>query len=359
MVNMDVVHCEQVESLASVLDHHRAFWERRAVARPLVLALPCRTWLPRPYPLRGGGEAHDSRRILPEELDIERLLGVGDPLSPALAGDLVNSAGCPYPAAWLEAVAGCPIYASAFGCVARPAVSSLEEALDRFTVEKCLRSPWLEVMDALLRRAHEYAGGRLAVQQCHLRGVIDLLAACLGEELLCTSVLDAPEELALLAARMTELHRAVARWEQERRTPWHGGSVSCWKLFAPGPVLDYQIDASSLFSAETYREHFLRYDRRILQDFPFTLIHLHSVGLQHLETVLDLPVGTVEISLDREAVPWDRAALLNRCRRVQERGKSLLISGELSPEDFRVFATELDPAGLAIEYWEKSETNGE
>ncbi|MHB0937073.1 MAG: hypothetical protein ACYDCO_03685 [Armatimonadota bacterium] len=345
-------------NLPSNLQRHRAFWERRVVDRPLVLGMPCRTWMPRPYPLRGGGEAHDARRILPEEMDIDRLAGVGAPLPSVLDGDLVNAAGCRYPAAWLEAVAGCPIFASAYGCVAKPAVDSLAEALDRFSVADCLQSPWLEIMDALLRHAHEYTGGQLAVQQCHLRGVIDLLAAYLGEELLCTSVVDAPEELAALAERMTELHLALARWEHARRASWHDGWVSCWKLYAPGPVLDYQIDASSLFSAGIYREHFMRYDRQVLQAFPFTLIHLHSVGLQHLDTVLELEaLGTVEISLDREAMPWDREAMLRRCRRVQERGKSLLISGEMSPEDFRIFTTGLDPAGLAIECWENSIIN--
>lgn len=348
-----------VTNLQSILQRHHAFWERRAVDRPLVLALPERRWSPRPYPLRGGGKTHDARRILPEEMDIDRLAGVGEPACPIFDGDLVNSAGCSYPAAWLEAVAGCPIYASAYGCVAKPAVASLAEALDRFAVADCLRSSWLAVMDALLRRAHEGAGGRLAVQQCHLRGVIDLLAAYLGEELLCTSVIDAPEELAVLAEQMTELHLALARWEHARRIPWYGGSVSCWKLYAPGPVLDYQIDASSLFSPAVYREHFLEYDRRVVQAFPYTLIHLHSVGLQHLDTVLDLEaLGAVEISLDREAMPWDREAMLHRCRRVQERGKSLLISGELSQEDFRILTKELGPAGLAVEYWEKSSTTG-
>lgn len=327
--------------------------------RPLVLAQPERRWAPRPYPLHGGGEAHDARRILPAEMDIDRLAGIGAPPPAVLDGDLVNSVGCTYPAAWLEAVAGCPIYASAYGCVAKPAAGSLEEALDRFAVAECLRSPWLGVMDVLLRSAHEYASGRLAVQQCHLRGVIDLLAAYLGEELLCTAVIDAPEELAMLAERMTELHLALARWEHARRVPWHEGSVSCWKLYAPGPVLDYQIDASSLFSAAVYREHFLAYDRRIVQAFPYTLIHLHSVGLQHLDAVLDLEaLGTVEISLDREAALWDRDTMLRRCRQVQQRGKSLLIYGELSPEDSQVLTAGLDPAGLAIEYWEQSLITG-
>jgi len=32
-------------------------------------------------------------------------------------------------------------------------------------------------------------------------------------------------------------------------------------------------------------------------------------------------------------------------------GKSLLISGELSAEDFNAFIGKLDHAGLAIEYW--------
>jgi hypothetical protein len=233
-------------------------------------------------------------------------------------------------------------------------VESLDDALERFSVEECLHSPWLPVMEALLSKLHERAGTQLAVQQLHFRGIIDLLAAYLGEELLCMAALDEPEKLCQLAERMTELHIAVARWEAAQRPSWQEGSVSCWKLYAPGPLLDYQIDASSLFAADTYRELFSPFDRTILQQFPHTLIHLHSVGLQHLDTVLDLPAACVEINLDREAVPWDRAAAVHACRRIQQAGKALLINGELSLEDLQVFTASLDPAGLAIDCWHES-----
>lgn len=338
---------------ADILSRHRAFWQRQAVDWPLILAQPRRIWAPKPYPLLDG-DIIESRCILPDNLDLDRMANLGQPLPTMTAGDLMNSVGCSYPAAWLEAVAGCPIYASAYGCVARPAVGSLEEALERFSVPECLQSPWLQAIAALLKRLRERAGTLLAVQQLHFRGVIDILAAYLGEELLCMAALDEPDGLVELARRMTELHLAVARWEAAQRPAWQGGAVSCWRMYAPGPLLDYQIDASSLFSVDTYRQLFAPFDRAVLREFPYSLIHLHSVGLQHLDTVLDLPVTCVEINLDREAMPWDRKAMLQTCRQVQESGKALLINGELSIEDLQVFTESLDPAGLAIDCWHET-----
>jgi hypothetical protein len=51
-----------------------------------------------------------------------------------------------------------------------------------------------------------------------------------------------------------------------------------------------------------------------------------------------------------------RITLLAACRRIQERDKPLLIVSELSNDEYREFSSALDPAGLAIQYWERSVT---
>ena len=179
-----------------------------------------------------------------------------------------------------------------------------------------------------------------------------MLAAYLGEERLCTLVYDMPRDLERLADRFADLYIGIAERDLQQRRPWKGGYVSSWGVYAPGPLLDYQIDASSLFSLETYQRHFAVFDAKVLSKFPYTLIHLHNCGLHILEAVLAMKgVHAVEISLDREAVTWKPEAILNRCRLIQEHGKALLLSGELAPAERDEFLRTLRPGGLAIFYW--------
>ena len=340
------------EQLQQILARHEAFWKRDPVEAPLVAHVPTRVWEPKPYPLQGGRLAMEVEPLLPEDLDLERLVGDEQRDQELLIGDLLTSVGPLYPQAWLEALIGCPIRVSPYGCVSVPTGEEVVQASQAFSVDQALASDWAKQMDRVLLRAVGLAQGRQPVRHLHLRGIIDMLAAYMGEEALCLAVFDHPGAVAQLASRFAELHVAVARRELEMISPWQGGSVSSWNLYAPGPLLDYQIDASSLFSAQTYGEHFFDIDRRVLASFPYSLIHLHACGLHQLDVVLDIPeLGAIEISLDRETAVWRQEHVLACCKRIQDRGKSLLLSGELTGDEFGAFTGALDPSGLACYYW--------
>jgi hypothetical protein len=340
---------------ASLLDRHIAFWARTPVDRPLIARLPARTWEPKPYPVGGDRTLYDPTPLGPADVDVDRLLGLDKPLPQYVTEDFYHSVGCAYPQAWMEAVAGCTILASAFGVVARPAATDVPEAARSFSTAKALESDWLRVMAAVQHRAGEAAAAdSRAVQQLHLRGVIDVLAALLGEERLCQAVYDWPQEIERLAEKLTGLHIAVARKDLAARQPWHGGCISCWRVYAPGPLLDYQIDASSLFSPRMYARHFLAFDRSVLGSFPYSVLHLHACGLQHLNTLLSVAeVQAIEINLDRDSGAWHKVHILTACRSVQERGKSLIVYGELDDRELDEFREALSPCGLAIVAFDK------
>ncbi len=335
------------KELSALLERHSAFWSRAAVDRPLYAVLPERVWKGKPYPVRGGRELHDPTPISPDDIDIRRLLGLDRPLPEITTADLINSVGCVYPQAWMEAIIGCPIVASAFGCVGRAVASSAPEALASFCLEEAARSAWLPVIDRLIATACDAAGGSLAVQQLHLRGVVDMLAAYLGEEALCLAVHDAPAELEALAGLFAEVHIQAAKRVQGR-PPWRAGYVSSWRLYAPGPLLDYQIDATNLISPSVYARHFLKADRRVISQFSHVLLHMHACGLHQLDNVLSIAeVGCVQISTDRETGVWDPELILSASKRVQESEKSLLLCGEFSAKEYEPFRA-LSPRGLAI-----------
>jgi hypothetical protein len=218
--------------------------------------------------------------------------------------------------------------------------------------ERARQSRWLEAMDQVLQESVAVAGSAYPVRQLHLRGVVDMLAAYLGEEHLCISLYDTPEHLACLATDFADLYLETANRGVRSRPSWQGGYVSSWGLYAPGPLLDYQIDASCLFSREMYEKHFAEFDARILSEFPYTVIHLHACGLHLIEAVLNVRgIRAIQINLDRETGSWGKERLFSVCHRVQACGKSLLLSGELDETELAELLQRLDPGGLAIFYW--------
>ena len=97
-------------------------------------------------------------------------------------------------------------------------------------------------------------------------------------------------------------------------------------------------------------------DEKVLSEFSYALIHLHSCGLHIVPAVLDLPGNyAVEISLDRESSSWDKEVVLEACDLIQHQGKSLLISGELDQDELDEFLGRLKSGGLAIFYWKPLE----
>ena len=338
---------EQQEQL---VERHKRFWAH-TLDEPLVGRRDTVVWKPRPYPLRDR-QVVDPTAIQPEDLDIERFIGLRGGEDHWRLGDLICSAGCAYPQAWMGSLVGCRILVSAFGCVAKPTGADLPTICREFTVEAAMASPWAELMDGVLLRADECFGGRCPVRQHHMRGVIDMLAACLGEEQLCMAPYDHPEELAQLAARFAELYVATAKRGIRRRRLWNDGHVSAWRIYLPGPAVDYQIDASSLLAPQTYREHFLAHDRAVLREFPYSFIHLHACGLHILDVVLEIDeLKAVQIQLDRETGVWEKGRILDCCRRVQERRKGLIVCGMLTESELEEFKSALRPDALALYYW--------
>lgn len=338
---------------AGLLERHRAFWERASVERPLIGKEPPRQWTKRPYPVKGRGCVEDPTPILSRDVDVERLIGADDADRELLLGDLILPAGCLYPEAWMGSLIGCPIRASAYGCVARPAQVGLAAASTGFSVETALWSDWAAVMDCVLRTAADLFGERLPVRQLHQRGVIDMLAAFLGEVELCTAASDRADELRQLADQFADLYTAVVRRGLALRPVWRDGYVSVWNVYAPGPIVDYQVDASSLFSPRMYEELFLVHDRKVLREFPYSVIHLHACGLHILDGLLKMDeLSAVQIQLDRETGVWEKEGMLACCRRVQEASKCLIINGELAENELAEFLSALSPNGLAVRYWE-------
>ncbi len=340
------------ENLRALIARHAAFWRREPSDRPLLHVCPGpMVWKPRPWPIAGCRWAAEPLRIEPTDVDLDRMVTVqgGGELT---RGDLFNTVAPAYPQAWMGALIGCPVFVSSHGCVARPTGEDLDTVLARFNVEEALASPWLAVMDRMLARAAEISGGRFAVEQLHLRGVVDMLAAILGEVEFCVLLMDRPDDMRELADRFADLIIAVARRGIDLRGPWNGGYLTRWSIFAPGPMHDYQVDASTILSPKLYESVLLEFDRKVLSAFEYSLAHLHAGGLHIVEPMSRIPeLDAFEINLDRETGVWEKERMLEISKAIQSAGKGLLLWGEFTQEELDEFQEALDPAGLAILCW--------
>lgn len=341
----------KINELKQLLDRHAAFW-RCENNEPLLHKIDFSGYSEKPYPLKGGRGAVNPVPITAADIDSKRLLGLNKELPNPVIGEKVNAVGPVYSEAWMESLIGCSIFASAYGCTAKPCRNDSAEAVQRFSADAALASEWSQKMDEILAVAAAAAGDRIGVRQLHLRGIIDMLAAYFGEERLCLNLYDCGKSLKQLSEKFTDLYCKVAQRGLTYRKPWQGGFVSSWGLFAPGKLLDYQVDASNMLSSQMYERYFLKFDERIMDAFDYSLVHIHASGIHILEAILKLDrLRTIEISLDRETGRTDISAILKAAKSIQDHGKALLIYGELSESEFMMFTRMLSPKGLAVFYW--------
>jgi hypothetical protein len=342
-----------------LLNKHAAFW-RCENNEPLLHKIDFTGFKMKPYPIMSGQYLVNPTPIIASDIDVDRLLGLDKRLRKPVVGEMVNAIGPVYSEAWMESLIGCPILASAHSCTAKPCAIECEHAASQFSVDAAFNSDWSKAMDAVLTRAGSAAGDRMGVRQLHLRGIIDMLAAYLGEEQLCFSMYDCGKALKDLSEKFADLYIKVARRGLDLRRSWQGGFVSSWGLFAPGQLLDYQVDASNMLPVQIYEQYFLKLDEKIINDFEYSLVHVHTCGIHIVESLLKLDhLKAIEISLDRETGRTDISAIINAAKCIQDHGKALLIYGELNQKELTMFIRRLNQNGLAIFYWHPNKTTEE
>jgi hypothetical protein len=175
-----------------------------------------------------------------------------------------------------------------------------------------------------------------------MRGISDLLASLVGANTFYVSLYDQQEAVIEVAAQLADLWIEVVRGQYNEIPAFEGGYANAG-IWLPGPCPVYQDDASALISAKSYEAVIGPHARRILEAFPYPIMHLHSVGLQIIPSILSAAVPViVEVNIDPAGPPLEK--LLPIFRQIQAQAP-LEIFG--SPEVIRACLEALDPTGLA------------
>ena len=135
-----------------------------------------------------------------------------------------------------------------------------------------------------------------------------------------------------------------ATWE---RVPlfcdgWFDAQYSLW---APGPIIRMQEDASAVYSPRLCRQLLQPVDRMMARRFAGNFMHLHSTSMFLLDAILEVEeIRCFEINNDAVGPPV--AKMVPYFRKVQDAGRPLLIRGSVTPGELRLLVDSLDPRGL-------------
>ncbi len=103
-----------------------------------------------------------------------------------------------------------------------------------------------------------------------------------------------------------------------------------------------------MFSLKAYREFFQECDRRIVAGFEYSIMHTHSANAKLVTGLLEIPeLAAIQVLLDPTGPSV--AQMLPLFERVQDSGKALLITHELSDDALTPLLSKLSPRGLALE----------
>lgn len=201
------------------------------------------------------------------------------------------------------------------------------------------------------------ARGRFYVGQLILRGPLDTLSALLTIPEMVYAIVDRPEWIIERLDRLSAGFVRLVSRHQETGSAFSGGAAfGFYHLWAPGPVVWLQQDASSFLSPEIYRNFQSANDRMILGSQPFSLFHLHPASFFIVDELLAMDALDV-IQVNRDVNGPSVETMLPVLRHILET-KRLLLWGEFTEDEVRRLLYELPCRGLALQLFVRTPEQG-
>ena len=329
------------------IERYKAFWRRADVSRPLV-GFTMRGWFPlEEYAATRAWPVNDyltPDMVVPEAFleDEERLLKEGEILDDdIIRGDMPAAAAIP----WLSGMLGSRLRILPGNVLGEDRSANWEE-MEALRLDP--ENPWFKKYVEFAEALARHSRGRYPVSHGALVGPCDILGELRGHT---QSILDIMEEPDLTMRALWKAARIFDEVTTEiwKRLPlWHGGYFDgMYQLWAPGPIIRMQEDASGLYSPSLYRKFLQPLDRYLAGRYANSFIHLHSTSMFILDAFLEIEdLRCLEINNDAIGPPL--AEMLPYFRMVQEARRSVLIRGSLTPDDARMLMDSLDTRGLYL-----------
>jgi len=345
--------------LNKIIDRHKSFTELAPVDRPLY----CVNVIGRGYAAvydATFGAIPKNREVRPEDIDINSYI---KDTANFISWHEQAGADMFYPVVpfsyipWMEAVAGCPIYAGKDSFYAEPFLKSADDIPDSIDLSE--KNAWfaklLEMSQALVSSFGEvYPMG----SSTHLRGPADMMAAAIGQKQFPLELYDNPDKLKKLGKVCTRAFIEVARALNAiaAKAKFGGFIVNNFGIYTEEVCQYFQDDAVAFLSPKFYREFILEDHRTIDASFGQTLYHIHPISLFVAgELVSFANLKIIEINREPLAIGPSLEEMLPVFKKIQDSGKALVInftdidfSPELIEKEVRLACDNLAYEGLCI-----------
>jgi len=283
------------------------------------------------------------------DLDVSEYLADYDTFlerSAAIPDNLIKGV-APVPAIpWMEAILGCRIRRNRESVWADSLRLSWEE-IARLKPET--DNQWLAVYSRFVKGLADHANGSYPVGLPILRGVSDLLGALRGHTESIFDCIEYPDSARAACGTCADALIAVVKLHHAAAGSFHGGYfIEQYAVWAPGPIVRLQEDASAVFSPTLFSDIVLEQDQRIAQAFPYSLIHLHSSSLFLLNELLSIPELDL-FEVNKDIVEMQLPEMIPYLKKIQNTGRLLYLRGPLTREDFSLVHRELAPEGLIVQ----------
>jgi len=332
----------------SKIEGYRTFWRRGEASRPLV-GFSFKSWFPlQEYAASAAWQEHDHltpEMVVPEAFleDQERLLREGE----IIEDDILRGASPSQAVPWLDGMLGCDLRILPGSILGEERTLPWETLWDlRVEPEDPWVATYLRFIDVLVERS----AGRFPVSHGTLHGPSDMAASLRGHGQSVLDLLYEPQHAKRLLQQMAELFRQITVAAWERIPLWHGGYFDAqYQLWAPGPIIRMQEDASGLYSPGLYRRFLQPVDRWLAAQFPCAFMHLHSTSMFLLDAFLEIEeLRCLEVNYELASGGPDVHGMLPYWQRIQQADRSLLIRGSFTPDEARELVDGLDPRGLYL-----------
>lgn len=303
------------------------------------------------YPLRrypASAALPEGRALRPEDFEVEAYLDDHDALFEAheeCGGDFIWSADAFWGIQWIECLCGLEMVCNhASGNLHFNRTNAFRGAED--IPEFDPKSGWARLAVEFLRKGAARAAGRYPLGTTRMRGISDMLSALYGPEDFIYALIDQPEAVREVCARLTDLYIAFAKLQLANIPAFHGGIGSFYySNWAPAGTVWHQEDAAVMLSPTLYREHIREWDAKIVGSFDHNIMHLHSVGFRPLDDYLAMSFTAIEMHIESGG---PSAEELFETHQKILRETPLLIWGDLTEADFEWIFSRLPPQGLAV-----------
>ena len=349
---------QQLEHPQELLERHLAFWQRQIVEKPLIRvdAIPVRIDFPAVEAIYG---SEAGRAISPEEADVDRYLAAVDweflvePGNAELFDVLPPYVRIP----WLEAIGSCRV-------IPQPSSDSIwSEAPQPQPIEPRsihLDTDWFEALRSQTERLSKDDAISCPTGQTVLRGPGDLAEAVIGAEALCLAMMDQAGWLQSFLQSCTDLFVKAAHCQLDIIGPLWNGYFNYFGFWSPEPCVRLQEDVQRILTPDLYHRWLRPGLQRCVQEFPFSMFHIHSGSLNMAGEVISVVgLDALEIAVDEPPYAPPITEQIDQLRKIQQK-IPIFIEGRLSSQEVDKLVEELSPQGLAIRAasWVRDERKG-